>query len=121
MKKAFLSIIVVGMTLASCTTVTKTATTLDVENSLNTVTKADLTVSPTRISYTYNPAKKERKAGRRNVLNAAVQAALAANGGGDVLVAPEYTVVNKSGLFGSKIKSVTVTGYPATYKNFNCK
>lgn len=121
MKKAFLPLIIVGMAFASCTTVTKTATTLDVANSLNTATTADLAVSPTKISYTHKTTKKDRKAGNRNILNTAIQAALEANGGGDVLVAPQFTSVKKTGLFGSKIKTVTVTGYPATYKNFKSK
>lgn len=118
MKKVFLSIFVVGMALTSCTTVTKTASSIDVENSLKTSTSADLIVSPTKITYTHKTSKKERKAGKKNIINSAIQAALEANGGGDVLVAPQYVAVKKSGLWGSKIKTVTISGYPATYKNF---
>ena len=44
--------------------------------------------------------------------------ALKANGGGDVLIETQEAIVKRSGLFLRKIKSVTVTGYPATYKNF---
>ncbi|MGM9713173.1 MAG: hypothetical protein ACI3Y5_03520 [Prevotella sp.] len=118
MKKTILSVIVAVMALSSCTTVTKTATSLDVENSMKTATTADLVVSQKKISYTHRTTKKERKAGNKNILNTAVQAALEANGGGDVLVAPQFTSVRKTGLFGSKIKTVIVTGYPASYKNF---
>lgn len=106
------------MTLASCTTMTKTATTVDVNNGLNSASTADLAISQNKISYTHKTKAKERRAGRKNVINSAVSAALQANGEADVLVAPEYTVVKKSGLFGSKIKTVIVTGYPAKYKNF---
>lgn len=121
MKKIFLSIFIVGMAMTSCTTVTKTATTLDVNNALNSVSTADLDISSQKISYTHKTTSKERKGGRKNVINSAVQAAIAANGGGDVLVAPQYVVVKKSNLFGSKISSVTVDGYVAKYKNFECK
>lgn len=121
MKKTFLSIFIAGMALASCTTVTKTATTLDVNSGLNSVSTADLDISSQKISYTHKATKKEMRGGYKNILNSAVQDAIAANGGGDVLVAPQYAVVKKKGLFGSKIKTVTVEGYVAKYKNFKCK
>lgn len=121
MKKIFVSIFSVGMALASCTTVTKTATTLDVNSGLNSVSKADLDISSQKISYIHKTTKKEIRGGRKNILNSAVQAAIAANGGGDVLVAPQYVVVKKRGLFGSKVKTVTVDGYVAKYKNFVCQ
>lgn len=121
MKKIFLSIFV-GMVLASCgTTITKTATTLDVNNDLNSVSTADLEISSQKISYTYKISKQDRKGGHQNAINSAVQAAIAANGGGDVIVAPQYTEVKKNGLFRSKLKTVTVDGYIGKYKNFQSK
>lgn len=121
MKKILLSIFVIGMTLSSCTTITKTATTLDVNSDLNSISTADLDISSQKISYTHKVTNKERKGGHKNVRSSAIQAAIAANGGGDVLVAPQYTEVKKSGLFGSKIKTVTVEGYIGKYKNFQSK
>ena len=118
MKNVLLSFFVVGMALASCTTVTKTATTVDVNNGLNSASTVDLEISSNKISYTHKTKAKERRAGKKNVINSAVSAALQANVGADVLVAPEYVTVKKLGLFGSKIKTVIVTGYPAKYKNF---
>ena len=47
----------------------------------------------------------------------AVAAALEQNGGGDVLIQPQYQYTFKSFAF-RKLVSLTVTGYPATYKNF---
>ena len=88
MKKVFLAF-GAALLLASCTTVTKTATTMDVNNHLTSDT--------------------------------AVREALEANGNAEVLVAPQYTFVRKSGLFGSKIKTVIVSGYPAKYNNFKSK
>lgn len=121
MKKIILSVFAISMMLASCTTVTKTATTLDVNSGLNSVSTTDLEISSQKISYTHKTTSKERKGGHKNIRNSAIQAAIAANGGGDVLVAPQFTEVKKSGLFGSKIKTVTVEGYVGKYKNFQCK
>lgn len=119
MKKSIFAAAVACLALTACTTTTKTATTVDVPNAISEYSAVDLNVSPSRISYTYRPSSDERRGGGRNVLNCAVQAALQTNGGGDVLVAPQYTVIKKKRLFGGKkIKEVTVTGYPATYKNF---
>lgn len=121
MKKLFIFGIVLATALASCTTVTKTASTIDINSSLNSKSEADLVISSQKVSYVHRTSSKERRGGRNNVINSAVKATLQANGGADVLVAPEYEIVKKSGLFGSKIKSVTVTGYPASYKNFKNK
>ncbi len=118
--KKFLPIFIVGIALSSCTTVTKTASSIDVNNELTSTSSADLVISSEKITYTHKTTAKERRAGRKNIINTAVQEALQANGGGDLLVAPQYTTIKKSGLFGSKIKTVTVTGYPAKYKNFKC-
>lgn len=122
MKKALLSTAIVLLALSSCTTMKKTATSIDVANSISTNTTADLDVSDKRISYTLRPTKQERKGGTDNIRNTAVAAALKSNGGGDVLVAPEFETKISRNLFGTrKIKEITVTGYPAKYKNFQSK
>ncbi|MDO4164425.1 MAG: hypothetical protein Q4D56_08570 [Bacteroides sp.] len=105
--------------LGSCSmSRTSTSTTLGVATSLTSVTSADLVVSSTKISYTYYPKKQDRKAGMAHVISNAVAAALKENGNADILVECQHEMVIKSKLFGKKIKSVTVTGYPATFKNF---
>ena len=76
---------------------------------------ADLTVSPTKISYFLIPSRTVILGGYDNVINTAVREALIANGNADVLVALETQVKYTPA---GEIESVTVTGYPATYTNF---
>lgn len=108
-----------ALALASCSTVSHTASTMGVDTQLNNVTTADLQVSDKVISYTFTPDGDHRRAGEKSVKAAAVSKALEANGGGDLLVAPQFEVKKTRGLFSSKIKYVTVKGHPATYKNFH--
>ncbi len=119
MKKIIL-MAAVALMAASCTTMkTSTATTMDVATSLTSKATADMVVSEQKISYDYYPSKKERKAGMNHVLNNAVSAALKANGDADVLVHMQYNAIIKKKLwFSKKIRQVTISGYPATYKNF---
>ena len=118
MKKMIFAASIVLMAMTSCTTVKKTATTVDVNNALNSCSTVDLEVSPQRISYTFLPEKKVLRGGLENVYSSAVKEALKENGNADVLVAPEYVTNIKKGLLGKKVKSVVVSGYPAKYKNF---
>ena len=118
MKKVLFAAAAMLLMFSSCSTVKKTASSIDVANSLTSQSLTDLEVSNTRISYSFRPDAKERRGGVANVKACAVSAALKANGGADVLVAPEFEVVIKRGLMGSKVKEVNVTGYPAKYKNF---
>ncbi|MBQ2362025.1 MAG: hypothetical protein II287_00255, partial [Bacteroidaceae bacterium] len=39
-------------------------------------------------------------------------------GNADLLVEPQFVISMKRGLFRKKVKSVTVSGRPAKYKNF---
>jgi len=117
MKKVILGLAVVAMATTSCVTRESTATTMDVETSLTSHNTGDLVVADKMVSYTYSPDKSVRRAGLRNVKRTAVAAILKENGA-DVLVAPQYQVVKRRGLFATKIVSVTVSGHPATYKNF---
>lgn len=118
MKKALFSIAIAALALTSCTTVKSTASVMDVDKNVDAQTLTDLQVSGERISYTLRPVKSVRRGGLRNVKSTAVSEALKANGKGDVLVAPNFEVKTRRGLLGTKIKSVTVTGYVGTYKNF---
>lgn len=117
MKKLFLACSV-AIVLASCTTSFKTATVNSVSNSVVSVTTADLQVSSKKISYTYYPNATVRRGGYKNIKATAISEALRANGGGDVLVECQEATTKYTGLFGKKIKSITVSGYPATYTNF---
>ena len=118
MKKLIVMALVVMMAMASCTTVKKTSTTIDVNNALNSNSTVDLEVSGKRISYTYITEKKIRRGGLKNIYATAVKEALKENGNADVLVAPEYETRIRKGMFGTKVKAVIVSGYPATYQNF---
>lgn len=105
--------------LSSCSTITHTASTEAVDTEVFNRSNADLNVSTQKITFTYNPDAAHRRAGKKAVLRAAVAKALEANGNADVLVAPQYEVKETRGLFTTKIKYVTVKGYPATYKNIH--
>lgn len=117
MKKTILSLAVVALALTSCTTHSSTSTTKDVATSLTSVSTADMVVSQNKETYTLRPASKVRRGGLDNVKSAAVSELLK-NHRADVLVQPEYEVVTRRGLMGRKVKSVTVSGYPATFRNF---
>lgn len=118
MKKSILLMFVAALTMSSCSVVTKTATTRDVTAPLAAAVISDLEVSNQKITYTFVPTNNVRKGGLNNCINTAISEALASNGGGDVLIETQEAVVQRYGLGGKKIRSVTVTGYPAKYKNF---
>ncbi len=118
MKKLIFALVVVAFAMSSCSVVTKTSTQQEVSSPVIAVVISDLEVSNQKITYTFKPAKNIRKAGYQNCINAAVSEALAANGGGDILIETQQTVIQKCGLAGRRVKSVTVTGYPAKYLNF---
>lgn len=122
MKKILLvcSLVAAVVGMSSCSLRIASSTTKPVNSSLNSYTQADLEISDQKISYTYVPNKRDRKKGMNHCLSNATAAALKENGNADVLVERQYQAVVKYKLFGliRKIKTVTVTGYPGTYKNF---
>ncbi len=75
-------------------------------------------VSPKKISYTLNTTPEIRRGGLQNCINSAIHEALKQHGNADVLVQTEKAIIERKGLFGKKVKSVTVTGYPARYVSF---
>lgn len=99
--------------MSSCSSVKHTSTAIPVGTTVSSSASADLIVSPTKISYTYKPSKAVKRSGESGVIQTAVSEALKANGNADVLVAPQYEITKKR----RTIKLITVTGYPATYKN----
>ncbi|WP_288149421.1 hypothetical protein [Bacteroides acidifaciens] len=119
MKKFFIPMACVMLMATSCRTSYKTAAMRNVKAPLVSSTTAELEVSNKKIVYTYIPSASVRRGGFQNCINTAVREALAANGNGDVLVETQNAVIERKGLIGGrKIKSVTVTGFPAFYKNF---
>lgn len=117
MKKYLLCAAVAALALSSCSTITHTASVESVNTEIYNRSTADLNVSSKKISFTFNPTDAYRRAGEKAVKAAAVAKALEANGNADVLVAPQFEVKKTRNLFGTKVKYVTVTGYPATYNN----
>ncbi|MCD7721669.1 MAG: hypothetical protein LUI09_05510 [Prevotellaceae bacterium] len=116
MKKAILLGCVLAAVVTSCTTTKKTASTGSVTTVMASAVITDLDVSNQKISYTYRPTWSVRRGGKPNCIRAAINEALEANGGGDVLVETQEAVVSRTVL--RWIKTVTVTGYPAKYKNY---
>lgn len=118
--KHFLFGLLLALFVSSCSVFrTSTSTTMNVNSSLSSTTVADLDISNVKVSYIYYPKKQDRKAGMTHIINNAVAATLKENGNADILVERQYEAVFKSRMFGpKKVKSVTITGYPAKYKNF---
>lgn len=96
---------------------TKTASTANITSTLQSATVADLDVAPQRITYTMTPSKAVQRGGEANVKRVAEAEALEKNGGGDLLVNPEFVISKRRGLFSTKITSITVSGRPANYTN----
>lgn len=78
--------------------------------------RADLSISPKKISYYMPVSEAVSRGGKDNVISSAVKEALDANGG-DVLLGLE-TILNYRDDGG--IESIVVTGYPAYYSNIRC-
>ncbi len=125
MKKIlFLSLMFVALAATSCKITDASATYQHPSTYINTATVADLDVSNERILFTFAPSIQVRRGGDQNFIKAAIREALRRNGGGDVLIDLEYITVSQAPLlsymFGlSPIREVTISGYPATYKNFH--
>lgn len=118
MKKSFLIFCATAAMLCSCTTVKQTASELDVNTQIHSGVYATMEVSPKKISYTLNTTPEIRRGGLQNCINSAIHEALKQHGNADVLVQTEKAIIERKGLFGKKVKSVTVTGYPARYVSF---
>ena len=115
--RKLLFILFASALLASCSTLHQTATQKDVSTPIISAVISDLDVSDNKISYTYEPTRQVRKGGVQNCINSAIAEALKGSGG-DVLVETQKAIVERRGLFVRKISKITVTGYPAKYKNF---
>lgn len=116
MKKLFI-LAVAALALGSCSTIQNSASVAEVDNHILAGAVADLEVAPQRVTYTYKTKASVRRGGYKNCIRTAIREALTNNGNADVLVQEEITTTTRMGLFGSKLKTVTVSGYPAKYKN----
>lgn len=117
MKKSILIAAVAAIALSSCSTITHTASVESVDTQILNRSTADLNVLDKKISYTFTPNDTYRRGGMKSMKAAAIAKALEANGGADILVAPQFEVKVTRGVFFKKVKYITVTGHPAFYKN----
>ncbi len=114
MKKTLLAFVCVAL-CCSCSVFRKSSSgVLDVQTSMSSVNTAELDVSPTKIYFNYLPTKQDCKTGLKNVINNAVTDALKEHRA-DVLVGMQWDALTKKH---GKVRKVTVSGYPAKYKNF---
>ncbi len=107
------------MLFASCAVNRAGVQTTTVQPEIEAKTKATLVVSPKRVSYTYVPTKTNAKTLTIDQLvQNATYMALQANGNADVMVKVNYNVVMKWSFFGKRVKSISISGYPAHYRDF---
>lgn len=115
MKIKLLALCGLAALLSSCSTISHTSQTVGVDTRVYNVTVADLDVAEQKVSKTVNwkwtPLSTVSVSAQKE--NAAAE--LCNETGADVVIEPQY-VVNRRGLF--RGGSVTVTGYPAKYRNF---
>ncbi len=117
--KKLLMFVAATMLFASCTVNRSSVQTTMVQPEIETKTKATLVVSPKRVSYTYVPTKTNSKnLSIDQLVQNATYMALQANGNADVMVKVNYNVVMKWSLFGKRVKSISLSGYPAHYRDF---
>lgn len=114
-KITLIAVCVAGMAVfGSCSSITHTAYTQEVDTSVVNVTVADLDVKKEKVSSTYswnwNPFHKTQ-----NYKDAALNMALNQSGS-DIIVEPVYEIKRRGFMRGG---SVTVSGYPAKLVNFH--
>lgn len=111
--KKYVVFIVLAMLASSCSLIKSSSSkTLDVNTKAECNMEAELEVSPhkaTGIAY------RKRGLKRKEELKSNAIAEALKNTQADVLVEPRFTIERKKN---GKVKSVSVTGYPASYKNF---
>lgn len=105
------------LSITSCKTLNQTATDKDINSVVFAATTAELDVSDQKVTYTLHPSAKVRRGGMQNCINVAIHEALKSSDG-DVLIETQQAIVTRTGFLRKKIKSVTVSGYPAKYKDF---
>ena len=120
MKKMFLLLALVTMIgLSSCTTISNNSYVETVDTEIYNRTAADLVVGDKYVSYTLKCNWAQSRAGENSCKAAAIQACLQENGGGDILVNPQFEVKKKWSGMGKKIEYVKVSGRIGKYKNFH--
>lgn len=119
MKKLIFATVVAVLALGSCTSIQNTAYTDVVKSQIQNRTSADLTVADKVSTATIQCDWTRSRSGLENAKNAACQKLLTENGGGDVVVNPQYEIKTQRTIIGKKIMYVTVTGHVGRYNNFH--
>lgn len=114
MKKLLPGALIISITIASCSSmksITNTAKTLSVYGSgvIQKPVIVNLDVKQAKVAATVNG----KLGSNIEVLKAEAISVAVKNAGADVLVEPTYSIVSNKGT-----STVTVSGFPATYKNF---
>lgn len=117
-KLSFLIAIVAMFMLNSCSTIHNATKVLDTADTpILAASTAELEVAKKKITYIYEATPTIRRGGIKNVITTAVMEALKENDG-DTFVAMSYSVKYNNFLWWRIVDKVTITGYPARYKNF---
>ena len=118
--KKFCLVAMVTFLFASCSVHRATVKTSEVKHpTIESTTMASLDISKKRISYTYTPTKVDAKnLSSKRLMQNAIFKALEANGNADVLVEVNSMITVRKGMFGSRVKTITISGYPAYYVDF---
>lgn len=108
------------MLFASCAVHRAEVLTTTVQPDVETTkTKTTLVVAQKRISFTYVPTKTDAKTlSMDQLVQNATYMALQANGNADVLVKVNHYVSMQRSVFGKRVKSIMISGYPAHYRDF---
>lgn len=120
MKKFFLLSAVV-LLLSSCSIVNRSQADSSkvFSPTVETATVATIKVYPEKITYRYVPDKRTaRSLDFNQLVQNAIYAALQEYGNADELVQVSYSVATKRGFFTKRVRSITVSGYPAYYLDF---
>lgn len=118
--KKLIVMLLATVLMSSCTLHKSTVKNTTVKHPyIESATMATLNVSKIRINYNYVPERDDsRKLPESRLIQNAIFKALAANGNADVLVQVNTYTTIRRGFFGRRIKSISVSGYPAYYTNF---
>lgn len=108
-------IMAVVLCCVSCSTIKKTSQVAPVATPVQTITMAELDIQPVKSELTYSWGWNPFRCVSVENVKGNLRAEILKQTNADVLVEPNY-IVRKGGLF--RGGSVTVIGYPATFKNF---
>lgn len=119
MKKLFI-LGAIALFASSCATHRAGVINTTVQPRVEATTKVvNLDIAEKPFTYNYIPTDQDGKnLSQDQLLNNAIYMALKAYGNADVMVNVNHYITIKKGLFGQRVSSIEITGYPAKYINF---